>query len=54
MAAPITPAAPSQSTMRWVDCSHKLGPLPCMNHKPHVGDGRGCVHHSTSGFQDDD
>jgi len=54
MVAPITPAAPSQSTVRRVDCSHKLGPLPCMNHKPHIGDGRGCVHHSTSGFQDDD
>ena len=27
----------------WVDCSHKLGPLPCMNHKPHEGNGRGCV-----------
>jgi hypothetical protein len=25
-----------------------------MNHKPHEGDGRGCVHHSTSGFQDDE
>ena len=54
MTAPIAPAAPSQSTVRWVDCSHKLGSLPCMNHKPHEGDGRGCVHHSTSGFQDDE
>jgi len=25
-----------------------------MNHKPHEGDGRGCVHHSTSGFADDE
>ena len=31
MAAPITPAGPGQSTVRWVDCLHKLGPLPCMN-----------------------
>jgi len=54
MAATIAPAAPSQSTLRWVDCSHKLGSLPCMSHKPHEGDGRGCVHHSTSGFQDDE
>lgn len=42
------------TTVRWVDCSHKLGSLPCMNHKPHQGNGRGCVHHSTSGFQDDE
>jgi len=25
-----------------------------MNHKPHEGNGRGCVHHSTSGFVDDE
>lgn len=43
-----------RTTIRWVDCSHKLGSLPCMNHKPHEGNGRGCVHHSTSGFQDDE
>ncbi len=43
-----------RATVRWVDCSHKLGSLPCMNHKPHEGNGRGCVHHSTSGFQDDE
>ena len=43
-----------RTTVRWVDCSHKLGSLPCMNHKPHEGNGRGCVHHSTSGFEDDE
>ncbi|GAA3519360.1 hypothetical protein GCM10022263_03990 [Nocardioides daeguensis] len=43
-----------RTTVRWVDCSHKLGSLPCMNHMPHEGNGRGCVHHSTSGFQEDD
>ena len=43
-----------RTKVRWVDCSHKLGSLPCMNHKPHEGNGRGCVHHSTSGFQDDE
>ena len=43
-----------RTTVRWVDCSHKLGSLPCMNHKPHEGNGRGCVHHSTSGFQEDE
>ncbi|GAB6986626.1 hypothetical protein [Nocardioides pyridinolyticus] len=42
-----------RTTVRWVDCSHKLGSLPCMNQKPHEGNGRGCVHHSTSGFQED-
>jgi hypothetical protein len=42
------------STVGWVDCSHKLGSLPCTNHEPHEGDGRGCVHYSTSGFQDDE
>jgi hypothetical protein len=43
-----------RTTVRWVDCSHKLGSLPCMNHKPHQGNGRGCVHHSTSGFAEDE
>lgn len=43
-----------RTTVRWVDCSHKLGSLPCMNHKPHEGDGRGCVHHCTSGFAEDE
>lgn len=42
------------TAVRWVDCPHKLGSLPCMNHKPHQGNGRGCVHHSTSGFQADE
>ena len=45
---------PAHTTVRWVDCPHKLGSMPCMNHKPHEGNGRGCVHHSTSGFQDDE
>jgi hypothetical protein len=53
MATALAPTTGS-STVRWVDCAHKLGSLPCMNHKPHEGDGRGCVHHSTSGFQDDE
>jgi len=44
----------SQSTVRSVDCPHMLGSLPCMNQKPHEGNGRGCVHHSTSGFRDDE
>lgn len=30
-------------------CSHELGGLPCVNPAPHPGQGRGCVHHSTSG-----
>lgn len=48
-------AAPQiRSTVRWIDCSHKLGSLPCLNHEPHDGDGRGCVHHSTSGFEDNE
>ena len=25
-------------------CQHKLGLLPCVNHAPHTGDGKGCVH----------
>jgi hypothetical protein len=54
MAATIATAVPSQSTVRWVGCSHRLGSLPCMNHKPHEGDGRGCIHHSSSGFPDDE
>ena len=42
------------STVRWVECCHTLGSLPCMNHQPHEGDGRGCVHLSTSGFRDEE
>ena len=42
MATALAPTTGS-STVRWVDCSHKLGSLPCMNHKPHEGGGRGCV-----------
>ena len=53
MATALAQAA-SPSTVPWVDCSHRLGSLPCMNHKPHEGNGRGCVHHSTSGFADDE
>ena len=37
---------------RWVECSHTLSGLPCMNHHPHAGDGCGCVHYSTSGVPD--
>ncbi|UUW88603.1 hypothetical protein [Pimelobacter simplex] len=54
LASADTSRSPGRTTVRWVDCSHKLGSLPCMNHKPHQGNGRGCVHHSTSGFQDDE
>ncbi len=54
MAAALASPDAGRTTVRWVDCSHKLGSLPCMNHKPHEGNGRGCVHHSTSGFQDDE
>ena len=36
----------------WVACSGTLGGLPCMNHRPHPGDGRGCVHYSSSGVPD--
>jgi len=53
MATALAQAA-SPSTVRWVDCSHKLRLLPCMNHKPHEGNGHGCVHHSASGFADDE
>ena len=55
--APASSDAPritGRTTVRWVDCSHKLGSLPCMNHKPHEGNGRGCVHHSMSCFQEDE
>lgn len=54
MTTPITTPTVSKSTVPWVDCSHKLGPLPCLNHKQHTGNGRGCIHHSTSGCQDDE
>lgn len=54
MTAPITPFTISPSTATWVECSHKLGPLPCLNHQQHPGHGRGCIHYSTSGFQDDE
>lgn len=43
---------PSRPLTRWVECSHTLSGLPCMNHQPHAGDGRGCVHYSTSGVPD--
>ena len=33
-------------------CTHRLSGLPCVNPAPHRGDGRGCVHHSTSGVPD--
>lgn len=42
----------SQPRTRWVECSHTLSGLPCMNHQPHAGDGCGCVHYSTSGVPD--
>ncbi len=52
---PCLPARLSRSgrsRTRWVECSHTLSGLPCMNHQPHAGDGRGCVHYSTSGVPD--
>ncbi|MGE9809535.1 MULTISPECIES: hypothetical protein [Actinomycetes] len=52
--ATVSTSPADTPTVRWVDCSHKLGTLPCMNHKPHKGDGRGCIHHSTSGFRDEE
>jgi hypothetical protein len=36
----------------WVACPQTLGGLPCVNHRPHPGDGRGCVHYSSSGVPD--
>ena len=36
----------------WVACPQTLGGLPCMNHRPHPGLGRGCVHYSSSGVPD--
>lgn len=36
----------------WVACPQTLGGLPCMNHRPHHGDGRGCVYYSNSGVPD--
>ncbi|GAB2863827.1 hypothetical protein [Nocardioides pacificus] len=42
------------SSSHRMGCSHRLGALPCLNHEPHEGDGRGCVHHSGSGFPDDE
>lgn len=53
MTAALAPTS-CHSTVHWVECCHTLGSLPCMNHQPHEGDGRGCVHHSTSGFRDDE
>ena len=35
-------------------CAHDLGGLPCVNAQPHPGRGRGCVHHSASGFPNDE
>lgn len=49
---PSRPGRPSQPRARWTECSHTLSGLPCMNHQPHAGDGRGCVHYSTSGVPD--
>lgn len=54
MATVFAPPVPGQSTVRWVECSHKLGSYPCVNHEPHQGNGRGCVHYSTSGFDEDE
>lgn len=53
--APTRTSPPCRSgrpLTRWVECSHTLSGLPCMTHHPHVGDGRGCVHYSTSGVPD--
>lgn len=55
VSAPPTTARtrrPTRPLTRWVECSHTLSGLPCMNHHPHAGDGLGCVHYSTSGVPD--
>ncbi|MDE0778015.1 MAG: hypothetical protein OSB43_17190 [Nocardioides sp.] len=49
---PARPSRPSRPRTRWEECSYNLSGLPCMNHQPHAGDGRGCVHYSTSGVPD--
>lgn len=52
--SPGRPAPPLAKAITARACPHKLGTLPCVNHRPHDGDGRGCVHHSTSGYPQDD
>ena len=49
---PVRPSQASRPRTRWMECSHILSGLPCMNHQPHAGDGRGCIHYSTSGVPD--
>lgn len=44
---------PRRQPATWTECPHTLSGLPCMNHQPHAGNGRGCVHHST-GMGDDE
>lgn len=36
----------------WVACPQTLGGLPCINHRPHPGDGRGYVHYTSSWVPD--
>ena len=49
----VTPA-PARGTPRSASCAHDLGGLPCVNDRPHPGRGRGCVHHSGSGYASDE
>lgn len=44
---------PRRRAATWTECPHTLSGLPCMNHQPHTGDGRGCVHYS-AGIGDDE
>lgn len=38
--------------MTTTPCPRVTDAGPCKNTQPHTGDGRGCVHHSTSGVPD--
>jgi len=51
-APPTALSAVRPRPVYWVAFPHTLGGLPCMNHGPHAGNGRGCVHYSTSGVLD--
>jgi len=49
---PAPRAGPRHRAQQRDGCTHELSSLPCLNPAPHPGDGRGCVHHSTSGVPD--
>ena len=51
---PTVPPTPLVATPHATACTHDLGGLPCVNDRPHPGRGRGCVHHSASGFPNDE